>query len=51
LSSAAFAEALKARGVRVSGGAPPSGVRMVAHRHIDDAAIDEALTAVFELRS
>ena len=48
-TTASFAEALRARGVRVSGGAGPSGVRMVAHRHIDDAAVDEALTAVAEL--
>jgi threonine aldolase len=50
LSSAGFAEALKRLGVRVSGGAPPSGVRMVAHRHIDDASVDEALAAIAALR-
>jgi threonine aldolase len=46
-----FIEALRPRGVRVSGGAAPSGVRMVAHRHIDDEAVDEALAAITELRS
>jgi threonine aldolase len=46
-----FAEALRLRGIRVSGGAAPSGVRMVAHRHIDDQAVDEALSAIAELRS
>ena len=50
LTTAEFAEALKRRGVRVSGGAPPSGVRMVTHRHIDDASIDEALSAIAELQ-
>lgn len=34
----------------VFGGAGAAGVRMVAHRHIDDAAIDEALTAIAGLR-
>jgi threonine aldolase len=41
-----FATALQQRGIRVSGGAGASGVRMVVHRHIDDAAIDEALSAI-----
>lgn len=50
LTTAAFAEALKRSGVRVSGGEPPSGVRMVAHRHIDDASVDDALSAIAELR-
>jgi threonine aldolase len=50
-TTAAFAEALGRRGVRISGGAGRSGVRMVAHRHIDDAAVDEALAAIRELRS
>ena len=50
-STASFAEALRRRGVRVSGGAAPSGVRMVAHRHIDDASVAEALAAIDELRS
>ena len=50
LATAAFAEALRRRGVRVSGGAPPSGVRMVTHRHIDDASVDEALSAIAELQ-
>jgi threonine aldolase len=50
LSTGSFADALRRRGVRVSGGAAPSGVRMVLHRHIDDAAVDEALSAIGELR-
>ena len=49
-TTSAFADAMRQRGVRVSGGAPPSGVRMVAHRHIDDASIDEALSAIAGLR-
>src|SRR5207244_11880901 len=50
-TTSAFAEALRRAGIRVSGGAAPSGVRMVAHRHIDDASIDEALDAISPLRS
>jgi threonine aldolase len=50
-TTAGFAEAVQRRGVRVSGGAPPSGVRMVAHRHIDDASVDEALAAIAALGS
>jgi threonine aldolase len=46
-----FAAALKRSGVSVSGGAAPGGVRMVIHRHIDDAAVDEALAATRQLRS
>jgi threonine aldolase len=46
----AFADALKARAIKVSGGAAPTGVRMVVHRHIDDAAIDEALSAIRDVR-
>jgi threonine aldolase len=45
-TTASFAQALTARGIKVSGGLAPSGVRMVVHRHIDDAAIDEALDAI-----
>jgi threonine aldolase len=51
LLTADFAEALRRRGVRVSGGAGPSGVRMVAHRHIDDASVEEALAAIAALHS
>jgi threonine aldolase len=50
-TTASFVEALQRRGVRVSGGASPSGVRMVAHRHIDDASVNEALAAIADLRS
>jgi threonine aldolase len=50
-TTSSFIEALRLRGVRVSGGAAPSGVRMVAHRHIDDEAVGEALAAITELRS
>lgn len=46
MTTAQFAAAMQERGVKVSGGSAPSGVRMVAHRHIDDASIDEALKAV-----
>jgi threonine aldolase len=49
LTTAQFADRLGQSGVRASGGAGPSGVRMVAHRHIDDASIYEALTAVAQV--
>src|SRR6266516_1143549 len=45
-TTASFGDALRLGGVRVSGGVAPSGVRMVTHRHIDDAALDEALTSI-----
>ncbi|HEY0581879.1 MAG TPA: GntG family PLP-dependent aldolase [Chloroflexota bacterium] len=51
LDTASFAQRLEERGVIVSGGAYPSGVRMVVHRHIDDAAIDQALAAVADLHA
>jgi threonine aldolase len=50
-TTASFAEGMRARGVKVSGGAGPSGVRMVTHRHVDDAAIDRALSAASALHS
>ena len=46
LTLASFAEGLRQRGLRVSGGYGQSGVRMVTHRHIDDASVDEALAAI-----
>jgi threonine aldolase len=49
-TSASFADSMRTRGVKVSGGAAPSGVRMVTHRHVDDAAIDQALAAVGDLK-
>jgi threonine aldolase len=48
LTTSQFADGLWQGGVRISGGSG-TGVRMVAHRHIDDASIDEALTAVSRL--
>jgi len=48
-TTSAFADALQPAGVRVSGGAGPSGVRMVTHRHIDDAAVAEVLAAIRRL--
>jgi threonine aldolase len=45
LNTTGFADALAQQGVRISGGAG-TGVRMVVHRHIDDASIDEALKAI-----
>jgi threonine aldolase len=48
-TTAQFAEALRKHGVNVSGGAAPSGVRMVTHRHIDDDSVDEALAAIRRL--
>jgi threonine aldolase len=50
-TTASFADAVKQRGIRVSGGGGPGGVRMVTHRHIDDASVDEALAAISALRS
>jgi threonine aldolase len=49
VNTAQFADAMHQHGVKVSGGAAPSGVRMVTHRHIDDTAVDEALGAVAEV--
>jgi threonine aldolase len=45
-TTASFIDAMDAHGVRVSGGAAPSGVRMVTHRHVDDASVEQALSAV-----
>jgi threonine aldolase len=45
-TTASFADALQRHGIRVTGGAGPSGVRMVTHRQIDDAAVEEALQAI-----
>jgi threonine aldolase len=50
-TTASFTDALRVHGVKVSGGAAPSGVRMVTHRHIDNASIDQALSAAAEVRS
>jgi threonine aldolase len=49
MTTAQFADGLRQSGVKVSGGSGPSGVRMVAHRHIEDGSIDEALAAVARL--
>lgn len=49
-TTSSFADALRGSGVRVSGGAPPSGVRMVTHRHIDDDSVDEALATIRRLQ-
>jgi threonine aldolase len=49
LTASGFADAVRRHGVSVSGGYG-SGVRMVVHRHIDDASIETALAAVAELR-
>jgi threonine aldolase len=49
-TTATFGDALKRHNIKVSGGAAPSGVRMVLHRHIDDAAVEDALTTMAELR-
>ena len=48
-TTGSFADALRGRGIRISGGAAPSGVRMVVHRHIDDDSIDQALEAIRSL--
>jgi threonine aldolase len=49
ITSGGFAEGLKSHGLSVSGG-PSTGVRMVVHRHIDDASIDEALAAAQQFK-
>jgi threonine aldolase len=41
-----FASALERDGIRVTGGAGASGVRMVTHRQIDDGSVEEALRAI-----
>jgi threonine aldolase len=48
-TTAAFAQALQPSGLRVSGGAGPSGVRMVTHRQIDDGSVDHALRTIAAL--
>ncbi len=48
-TTTSFAGALERQGIRVSGGAGPSGVRMVTHRHVDDASVNEALAAIAAL--
>ncbi|MBV9599176.1 MAG: aminotransferase class I/II-fold pyridoxal phosphate-dependent enzyme [Chloroflexi bacterium] len=48
LSAAGLAEGFQQHGVRISGG-PGTGVRMVAHRHIDDASVDLALEAMVSI--
>jgi threonine aldolase len=45
LTSGDLASGLAQHGVRISGG-PGTGVRMVAHRHIDDESVDLALEAM-----
>lgn len=49
-TTASFADALRPAGLKVSGGAGPSGVRMVAHRQIDDAAVELALRTIGAVR-
>jgi threonine aldolase len=49
-TTASFVEALRKQGIGASGGAVPSGVRMVTHRHIDDDSVDEALAAITRLQ-
>ncbi len=44
-TTASFADAMASSGVKVSGGSGPSGVRMVTHRHVDDASVQQALDA------
>src|SRR5579859_929051 len=46
MTTAQFGAAMQERGVKVSGGSGPGGVRMVAHRHIDDDSVEAALKAV-----
>jgi threonine aldolase len=48
-TTASFSQALLPSGVKVTGGAGPSGVRMVAHRQIDDDSVRQALAAITAL--
>jgi len=48
-TTASFAQALQPSGLRVTGGAGPSGVRMVTHRHIDDGSVELALETIASL--
>ena len=48
-TTASFAQALVPSGLKVTGGAGPSGVRMVTHRHIDDGSVQFALDAIASL--
>jgi threonine aldolase len=48
LTSGGLADGLQQHGVRISGG-PGTGVRMVAHRHIDDDSVDLALEALLSI--
>jgi len=48
LTSGGLADGLQEHGVRISGG-PGTGVRMVAHRHIDEASVDLALEAMVSI--
>jgi threonine aldolase len=48
LTSGGLANGLQQHGVRISGG-PGTGVRMVAHRHIDDDSVDLALEAIVSI--
>jgi threonine aldolase len=48
LTSGTLADGLQRHGIKISGG-PGTGVRMVAHRHIDDESIDLALEAMVEI--
>jgi threonine aldolase len=48
LAAGTLADALQRHGITISGG-PGSGVRMVAHRHIDDESVDLALEAMVDI--
>jgi threonine aldolase len=50
-TTASFSQALLPSGLKVTGGAGPSGVRMVAHRQIDDESVEYALRTIAELRA
>jgi len=48
LTSGTLADGLLRHGIKISGG-PGTGVRMVAHRHIDDESVDLALEAMVDI--
>jgi len=48
-TTASFSQALAPSGLKVTGGGGPGGVRMVAHRQIDDESVEYALRTIAAL--
>jgi threonine aldolase len=49
-ATSTFSDALMPFGFRVTGGSGPGGVRMVVHRHIDDASVEEAIEVIRQVQ-